>query len=524
LEKISSNELRVIITFSGHSRRFKQAGYVLPKFLIKLDDEPIIKHVINMFANEDFFDLIFNKDQIIQFPQIRKILEETLPKNNYRIIEIEPHEMGPAFSVNQLEDIDENEKVLISYCDFLVDWDYKQFCNSLEDCDGAIPAFQGFQPASFGSTLYAYMRVNKDDHLLELREKKNFTDTRHQEPASVGLYYFKKWSYFKHSYNKSVNEKIFEGYKEHYVSLIYNELVKEGFIIKVPLVKKFICLGTPEDLDQYLNWYQYFKKKNGNSLELKNLINLIPMAGVGKRFKDHGYKISKPLILIDSTPMVIKSCNSFPIPENWIFILKKEDNIKFKIKEKINNNFKNAQIIPIENATTGQAATCLYAKDLIKDDKSIYVASADYELFFNQKKFLDEIMKNIKIDAVVFTKKLKGNLIKNPKAFGYCQIDDENRITKITEKQTISTNPGYDPLVVGSFWFRSSKLFFSLLDQIIKKDIKINGEHYIANGMNLLIKKNYNVVSFDVDEWISFGDPFELELYYFWSEYFNERK
>ena len=398
--------MRVIITLSGHSRRFKEAGYTLPKFLIKLDDEPILKHLINMFNNEDFFDLIFNQDQINQFPQIRKIVEEILPKKNYRIIEIEPHEMGPAFSVNQLEDIDESEKVLISYCDFLVDWNYKEFCNSLEDCDGALPAFQGFQPASFGSTLYAYMQINKDGHLVELREKKNFTEKRHQEPASTGMYYFKKWSFFKHFYNQSVREGIFEGYREHYVSLIYNQLVKENFIIKVPLVKKFICLGTPDDLDQYLNWHQYFRKKFDNSLEFKNLINIVPMAGEGKRFKDYGYNISKPLILIDKIPMVIKSCNSFPIPENWIFILKEEDNIKFKIKEKIDDNFKNVQIIPIKNTTSGQAATCLYAKSLIKDEKSIYVASADYELFFNQKKFLDKVSKDIRVDAVVFTKKL----------------------------------------------------------------------------------------------------------------------
>ena len=55
--------------------------------------------------------------------------------------------------------------------------------------------------------------------------------------------------------------------------------------------------------------------------------------------------------------MVIKN-KSF---KNWIFILKEEDNIKFKIKEKIDDNFKNVQIIPIKNTTSGQAATCLYA-------------------------------------------------------------------------------------------------------------------------------------------------------------------
>ena len=41
--------------------------------------------------------------------------------------------------------------------------------------DGGIPSFKGFHPASFGDTLYAYMRVNSNDEMLELREKKCFT-------------------------------------------------------------------------------------------------------------------------------------------------------------------------------------------------------------------------------------------------------------------------------------------------------------------------------------------------------------
>ena len=60
------------------------------------------------------------------------------------------------------------------------------------------------------------------------------------------------------------------------------------------------------------------------------------------------------------------------------------------------------------------------------------------------------------------------------------------------------------------------------MDEILSKNIKVNNEHYIANGLNLLIKRGYNVSIFEVDNWISFGDPFELELYYYWSGYFNE--
>jgi len=63
-----------------------------------------------------------------------------------------------------------------------------------------------------------------------------------------------------------------------------------------------------------------------------------------------------------------------------------------------------------------------------------------------------------------------------------------------------------------------------LLKQIAKHNIKVNNEHYIANGLNMLIEKNYNIISFEVDSWVSFGDPFELELYYYWEDYFNQKK
>jgi len=261
--------LRIIITFSGHSRRFKESGFKEPKFLIKIANKPIINHVIEMFNSNDFYDLIFNKNQISQFPQIKKIIQKILPKKNYRIIEIDAHEMGPAFSINQLSDISEDEKILISYCDFLLDWDYKKFIYSLEECDGAIAAFTGFHPASFGNTFYAYMQVNSKNELVNLREKKSFTNNRSNELASAGIYYFKKWSDFKYFYKKCLNDGVFVKNKEHYVSLIYNKLVENQLRVKVPVVKKFICLGTPEDLEQYLFWHNYFKNKKKNLLNSK---------------------------------------------------------------------------------------------------------------------------------------------------------------------------------------------------------------------------------------------------------------
>ena len=53
--------MHVIITMAGHSRRFKKAGYQVPKFLIEIDGEPMISHVVSMFDSQDDFYFIINK-------------------------------------------------------------------------------------------------------------------------------------------------------------------------------------------------------------------------------------------------------------------------------------------------------------------------------------------------------------------------------------------------------------------------------------------------------------------------------
>ena len=61
-------------------------------------------------------------------------------------------------------------------------------------------------------------------------------------------------------------------------------------------------------------------------------------------------------------------------------------------------------------------------------------------------------------------------------------------------------------------------------EDCIKNDITVNNEHYVGNSINYLIKNNKKVVIFDIDQWVSLGDPFELNIYNYWEEYFNDSK
>ena len=55
-----TENMQIIIPMSGFGERFRRAGYKIPKPLIKVEDKPIIGHVIDMFPGESDFIFICN--------------------------------------------------------------------------------------------------------------------------------------------------------------------------------------------------------------------------------------------------------------------------------------------------------------------------------------------------------------------------------------------------------------------------------------------------------------------------------
>lgn len=513
--------MHIIITLAGHSRRFKEAGYNKPKFLIDIDGLKMIEHVVKMFDSKDKYYFVINKQQIKNNPGIINELKGIT--KNVKIVVIEPHEIGPTYSALQVKKIPLEDEVIISYCDLYVSWDYDLFKREIYGYDGAIPSFRGFHPASFGNTYYAYLRVNENNELLELREKASFTQTRHEEFASAGIYYFHEWRLFL-KYSEILLKEGFGNLNEAYISLIYNLMINDKLKIKVTEVDKFICWGTPNDVKQYLNWSRYFNKldqePNDKKINTKQ-INLIPMAGKGNRFREFGYRTSKPLIQIDNKPMVELACDSFPKTNNWIFLPRKDDFDNHPISDTLRSFNNNCIIIPVDHETSGQAATCLLAKDKLLPDESLFIASCDYETIYSYSTW-GNLVSDKNIDGIIWTYRLENCLAKDPKAFAYCLTDNDNTtIIKIIEKETLSKTPEKDPMVVGNFWFRYAGDFIHAAETAIKLNINVNGEHYIANSINILLEQGKKFVIFDIEQWISFGDPFELQVYEYWSDFFK---
>lgn len=515
-------KVNVIIPMSGHSRRFHEAGYIGPKALLPVGDKKMIEHVVNMFdPTLCKYYIIVNSEQVSNNSNLTSELEKLAL--NVEVVVIEPHELGPVHSVLQVKNIDKEEEIVISYCDFFVEWDYQSFIKRAESSDGCIVSFKGFHPASFGDTYYAYMRV-ESERMLELREKQSFTSSRFEEHASAGIYYFKTFSIFE-KYAQDYLSKDEKVLPEAYVSLLYNKMVDDGLSVSIYEADKFICLGTPDDYEQYWFWYKFFTKTDGNQVENvsnKKRIGVIPMAGKGSRFREYGYRVAKPLINVKGVPMVIRTVQSMPEQDSWVFLTRKDDLDRYPIERTLREFSHDCAIYPIAKHTSGQAATCLLAKESIDNDSELMIASADYEHIYDHKRWLS-VVNDLSIDGAIWTYRSGSMILKDPEKFAYCCVlKDGITVSEVVEKKTISNSPNLDPLVVGTFWYRRAGDFIDAAENLIENDITVNGEHYVGTSINYLINKGKRFVIFDIEQWISFGDPFELQVLEYWEEHFRK--
>lgn len=250
------------------------------------------------------------------------------------------------------------------------------------------------------------------------------------------------------------------------------------------------------------------------------MINLIPMAGRGNRFFQELYNVPKPFIPVMGNPMFITTTKSFPPADRYIFICLREHYKKYKVKSIAEGVFKNSEIVVIDNVTEGQTCTCLKAEDRLNYNEGLYIASSDYQVVYDRDKY-EKLLRDDEVDVIIWTFKIGAIKKANPNAFAYCRVNGE-RVLEVIEKHTISNTPHLDPAVVGSFTYRRAELFIHGAKQMIKKNIRVNNEFYVATSINQLIEEGFKVVTFEVEKFISFGNPMELMLVQYWQDYFDK--
>ncbi len=234
-------------------------------------------------------------------------------------------------------------------------------------------------------------------------------------------------------------------------------------------------------------------------------IYIMPMSGIGKRFKIEGFKKPKPLINVKSTPMFIKAAESHGLNNKWFFIVRK-NRFANNYKKLINKKFKNKKIIFLKNKTDGQARTVSKAKKYINPFSNIIITSCDLYIEYNKKILEKKLHKN---DFVVFVNKPNKFNIDNFNNFGWIKLKNE-KILKSSCKSKVSNKPEKDWIIIGIFAFKNIEIFKKLLNNLFKSRLMVNNEFYLDTCVEIALKLKMKVSYIKVKKYISWGTPKEL--------------
>lgn len=518
--------MQIIIPMSGFGERFRRAGYSLPKPLIEIEGKPIIAHIVDLFPGERNFTFICNQEHLHEpdFRMKEKLLE-ICPTG--KVIGIAAHKLGPVHAVRQCYNmIEDHQPVIVNYCDFSCYWDYFQFKRMVAEtnCDGAIPAYRGFHPHSLGTTNYAYLREAKK-RVLDIKEKESFTENRMDEYASSGTYYFKSGSLLKSCFDQCVSQNLNVN-GEFYVSLAYKPLLASDANVQVFELPHFMQWGTPQDVLEYVGWSDVFKtfKRDEQRGTMSDHAIIIPMAGLGQRFVDAGYLVTKPLIPVKNQPMVLSAVDDLPAAKHVIFVLRADmpeiEEITFSIKEKYPDAI--FEILP--EVTDGQAISCLAGLNALERHRPdfegiVTFAACDNGTLYNKDSF-DSWAENGNADVLVWGARGHANAIRHPEMFGW--IDEKsNQILGVSVKQPLE-RPQTDPIITGTITFRTGDIFRKALESLLERDGRVNGEYYLDSCVNDALELGMECLLLEVDHYISWGTPNDLKTFEYWESCFSK--
>ena len=514
--------MRIVIPMSGIGKRFVDAGYSKPKPLIEVEGRPIIHHIIELFPGETQFDFICNDKHIAETNMCDLILQKV---PNARIHEVDVNNRkGPVDAVLQIANqIPDDEEVIVSYCDYGTQWDYAAFLNDMRtnQADGGIAAYIGFHPHMLKGDNYAFLK-HENMWLTDIQEKKAFTDNKMAEYASNGTYYFRTGYLMKQYFQELINWKL-QVNGEYYVSLVYRLMVDDMKKVRVFEIKKMLQWGTPSDLEDYLQWSDYFLKKQKTGLAFRGTESytlLLPMAGAGNRFRIQGYDLPKPLLPVNEKEMVAEAVTCLPPAHRTVFVTLNEHLANYPILKTL-NSFPNTTVVSIPKVTEGQACTCEIAiqEAKIPVEEPLLISACDNGAYYNTEAFY-KLLDDPSVDVIVWSFTNNPTSKMYPHWYAWLDVDENNNIRDISIKKQFE-NKDAKHCIIGTMYFRKTSLFLEGLDDIYKSNFRTNGEFYVDNLLLPLIQKGYRVKVFEVENYLCWGTPNDYKTYSYWSEYFH---
>ena len=238
-----SEKMNVLIPMAGRGSRFADVGYTFPKPLIEVNGKPMIQVVLENLNIEANYTFVVRKEHYDKY-SLQYLLSLISPGCN--IVQVDEITEGSACTTLLAKEfIDNDDPLLLANSDQFMEWNSNEclYAFNADGIDGGILTFKATHPK------WSYAKVGTDGFVEEVAEKKPIS-----EDATVGVYFWKKGSdYVK--YAEQMIDKDIRTNGEFYICPVFNEAIADGKKIRIKEIERMWGIGTPEDLNYFLEHY-----------------------------------------------------------------------------------------------------------------------------------------------------------------------------------------------------------------------------------------------------------------------------
>lgn len=230
---------------------------------------------------------------------------------------------------------------------------------------------------------------------------------------------------------------------------------------------------------------------------------LMPMGGLGTRFRKVGVTTPKPLIEVDGVPMFQRALRSFAPwdgDKTVTVVVRADDDAEHGLARRVTEVEPAADIVLLDHDTRGAVETCLEARDRLDPDQPLVIMDCD--IAFDSPEYF-----RVLADAVA-TQDVDGLLLSfrsTEPRYSFAEVDGGGLVVRTAEKQPISSDA-----LMGVYSFTSARVFLDAADRLMERQIgAAMPEYYVSLVFNELIDAGRRVGLVRGD-FYCFGTPEEL--------------
>jgi hypothetical protein len=97
-------------------------------------------------------------------------------------------------------------------------------------------------------------------------------------------------------------------------------------------------------------------------------------------------------------------------------------------------------------------------------------------------------------------------------------------VRRVSLKRNPSTDPLLDHVLVGTFWFSEGRILHRGIDELKRRDLRVDGELYLDAVFDCLRDLGMRVRMIPLDGYVCWGEPDLLAEALYWQEIFTGRR